>query len=63
MAVERGKWFVEKLLQHGADISEVTRMGQNVLHRLFAVDGKLNHEFYAITQLLLDVGIHREINT
>jgi len=61
-AVQRGKWFVEKLLQHGASVSATNRFGQNVLHRLFAVDGKLPPDFYAVTQLLLDVGIHREIN-
>ena len=53
---------MEKLLQHGASVSAANRFGQNVLHRLFAVDGKLPLDFYAVTQLLLDVGIHREIN-
>lgn len=62
-AVVHGIWFVEKLLYHGANIRACDRLGQNILHKLFAVDGRLNSEFYLVTQFLLNAGFHRDINS
>ena len=62
-AIRNGdRFFVEKLICHGARLDLANRAGQTALHLVFAVDGKLHPEFHAMTQLLLDYGAFRDLN-